>query len=541
MNENFIRNLFAGIVDPDGIHPYPSMNPDERETVDMFLDQVKKFAEESIDGEAIDKAGVIPEEVLDGLKEMGIFGMIIPEAYGGYGFSLTAYSRVMEEISRHCASTSITIGAHESIGMKGIILFGNEEQKQKFLPDLATGEKLAAYALTEPDAGSDASNLKTVAKYDENENLFVLNGTKQWITNGGMADIYTLFASTGRQGIVTAFIVTSDMPGFSVGKYEDKLGLRASKTAQLILENVKVPPENILYKQGRGFKVAMEILNTGRASLSASCIGAAKEVMRFATDHALQRRQFGAPIAELEMIRSKFYAMASTIYAMESMVYHTTSLVDGNIGDYSTETAVSKFFCTDALWWIINECLQVSGGNGYMNEYPYQRFLRDARINMIFEGTNEVNRMYAGYTGLKHAARILGSETKPSGGSFAGFSPDSLKPYAEELDRLASRFGARCMKLVELHGPEAYKMEYHLERIADAVAGLYSGAAVLARTAAAGDNSKALALARGYLELVLPKIRYAMDAEEHAADEIKDEISSLIYEGGGFPHERWAL
>ncbi|HEY7574775.1 MAG TPA: acyl-CoA dehydrogenase family protein, partial [Thermoanaerobaculia bacterium] len=336
-----VRALFAGHVPEDLLFPYPEVSAEERETVDAFLDSLRSFAKDHIDSRRIDKEHTIPREVIEGLAGLGAFGMTIPEEYGGYGFSATAYCRVTEEIGTLDASIGILIGGHQSIGMKGLLLFGTEEQKKRWLPDLASGKMIAAFALTEPEAGSDAASIKTTAEYDAATDTFVLNGSKHWISNGGIAEFFTVFAkdvkleAKDEHRRITAFAVTKDLGGVIPGKEEQKLGLKGSSTVPVELKNVRVPASHVLGERGGGFKIAVEILNTGRTSLGAGCIGGAKAMIRAAAAHAIQRRQFNSRIADFEMIRGKFARMVADTYALEAMVYLTAGLIDRGLPDYS--------------------------------------------------------------------------------------------------------------------------------------------------------------------------------------------------------------
>ena len=262
---SFSKALFAGSIEQDILFPYPKMDQEEEENLKLILDSVRQFARDNIDPEAIDRDGEIPKEVLQGLAEMGLFGMSIPEEYGGYGFSATAYNRVFEEIGGIDGSLAVTFGGHQSIGLKALLLYGTEEQKKKYLPKLASGEWIAAFALTEPGAGSDAAGIQSLAVKDAQNDHYVLNGNKIWITNGGIADFFTVFVKTpiGENGEkkISALAVTRDMEGFSSGKEERKLGIHGSSTTELTFDNIKVPVENIIGPEGKGFKVAMEVLN----------------------------------------------------------------------------------------------------------------------------------------------------------------------------------------------------------------------------------------------------------------------------------------
>src|SRR5512135_293341 len=300
----FVKSLFSGQIDEDALFPYPQVREDERETVSTFLDSFRQYAAAKIDPAKIEREHAVGADVIRGVSELGLMGMAIPEEYGGFGFSSSAYCRVMEDVGTADASLAIVVGAHQSIGCKGLILFGTDEQKRRWLPKLAAGELIGAFALTEPEAGSDAAAQKTTAVYDAATDTFVLNGTKQWISNGGFASFFTVFArdealpATEPHRKITAFVVTSDLPGLARGKEENKLGLKGSSTCQIHFENMRVPAANVLGERGQGFKIAVEVQNTGRTSLGAGCVGGSKAMIRAAALHATQRKQFQTPIAD---------------------------------------------------------------------------------------------------------------------------------------------------------------------------------------------------------------------------------------------------
>jgi acyl-CoA dehydrogenase family protein 9 len=537
--ESIAKGLFAGCVETDSLVPYPQLTDEERETVAFLLDAFRKFAKENINAEKIDQEHRIDESIIKGLGEMGILGMTVPEAYGGFGFTPSQYGRVMEEMTRVCASTAILVGAHQSIGYKGIVLGGTEEQKQQWLPPLATGERLAAFALTEPEAGSDASGVKTVAKYDPERKGYVLNGTKQWITNGGIAHTVTTLAKTGDESALTAFIVDTATPGFSVGKTERKMGLKGSSTTQLIYENMFVPEANLLGRKGRGFLLFMEVLDTGRMGLAASCLGGCKEMIKQAYEFASRRKQFDTIVGEYEMIRHKFARMAAYTYAAESMVYCSTGLIPKGLKDYSTESCLCKFYVTEVLWSVINDALQCAGGNGYMEEYPFERFLRDARINLIFEGTNEITRMFGANLGLRHAQKAA------RGGAPHGdlaWAPAELKEECDDLLRLIRRFGEFNKGLLEKYGTGLKDREYHLERVADIAAGLYAAVATLSRTVEeVKQKPEAVTYCRAFLHFEMPRLRQLLETDFTVVDNLRTAVSDHLYSKGGYPFDRWEL
>lgn len=537
--ESVAQGIFCGKILNDFLYPYPKLEDEERQTVEFLIDSFKKFAKENINPEKIDKEKTIPKEVIKGLGEMGILGMTIPEEYGGYGFSTIQYCRVMEEMTRVCASTAILVGAHQSIGYKGIVIAGNEEQKKKYLPLLATGEKIAAFALTEPEAGSDASSVKTQAKYSPERKGYILNGTKQWITNGGIADIVTTLAKTGEDIGLTAFIINTSSKGFSIGKEEKKLGLKGSSTAQLIYENLFVPEEDVLGRKGRGFLIFMQVLDSGRLGLAASCLGGCKEMIKNATVFANNRKQFGQKIGEFEMIRKKFAKMASYTYGAESMAYFAAGFAGKILKDYATESALCKFYITEILWDVINDALQVAGGNGYMEEYPFERFLRDARINLIFEGTNEVTRMYGAQTGLRAVSKFKDFPEKPD--EMKWVLPE-LKEEAEEISKLVFKFGENNRKFLEKVGTDIRDHEYELERIANCASSLYACLTTLSRTTEeAKIRKEGILFAKTFLSFEIPKIKDILEGDFSKQDSLCTQISSEIYKREEYPFDRWQI
>lgn len=576
-----IKGLFGGQIVESALFPYPEPSAEERETVSTFLDSLRSFSKARVDPARFDREKRIPSEVVRGLADLGIFGLTIPEKYGGYGFSSSAYCRVMEEVGATDASLGILIGGHQSIGLKALLLYGTDEQKSRWLPALASGEMIAAFALTEPEAGSDAASIATTASFDAATNEFVLDGTKHWISNGGIAGFFTVFAKDVALEVkdehrrITAFAVTHDLPGLEVGPEEKKLGLKGSSTVPLFLRELRVPAGNVLGARGAGFKVAVEVLNTGRTSLGAGCLGGAKAMIRAAALHARERRQFGSRIADFEMIRGKFARMAVSTYALESVVFLTAGLVDRGLSDYALEGAACKVFGTETVWSVINDALQIAGGNGFMEEYPYERALRDSRVNMIFEGTNEILRVLVALSGardlasdLEEVARALKTPLNNLGvlSEFVGrkirgyVAPERLEavapelaPEAELLTRYARSFAAAAETFVMKFGKGLIERQHQQERLANVAVDLYASFAVLSRASAAvrgggGDRAAGeVRVARAFIQAAkyrvvgeLKEMEKNRDRERSAErDGNRNRIADVAYETPGYPFNFW--
>ena len=568
-----IKSLLAGSVPEETVFPYPEIDDSERETISAFLDSFRAFARDHVDPQRIDREHRIAPEVIQGLAQLGVFGMTIPEAYGGYGFSASAYCRATEEIGATDASLGILIGGHQSIGMKGLILYGTEEQKRRWLPALAAGKMIAAFALTEPEAGSDAASIRTTAVFDEGSRSFVLNGTKHWISNGGLADFFTVFAKDvslpekDEHRRITAFAVTKDLGGVVPGKEERKLGLKGSSTVPVELSNVRVPAENVLGKRGEGFRIAVEILNTGRTSLGAGCVGGAKAMIRLAARHATERRQFRTRIADFEMIRSKFARMVVSTYALESMVYLTAGLIDRGLDDYALEGACCKVFGTEAVWQTINDALQIAGGNGFMEDYPYERALRDSRVNMIFEGTNEILRALVALSAMReigesleevgralkaplsslgilsdYAARRFKRSVVP--GRLSRIAPE-LAEEGEMVAAYARAAGGAVEALLRRHGRGIIEREYQQERLANVAIDLYGCVAVLSRASSAAARlgaekaAEELRVARSFVRGAKFRIVGQLKQVEKNADPDQTAISDSVYASMGYAFSHW--
>lgn len=514
---SFAENLFLGSIVEDNLLPYPGISSEESETLSMVLESITRFMQgRDQEYREMDKLGAQPEQYIQSLREMGLFGLIIPQEYGGFGLSSAAYSRVLQQTSYFDGSTSLTIGAHSSIGMKGLLLFGSEDQRSRYLPRLASGEMIAAFCLTEAGSGSDAGSIRTSA-IKQPDGTWLLNGEKIWISNGAFADFFTVLARTdSAEGKISAFLVERGFGGVTSGPKEDKMGIRASATTTVRFENVRIPAENLLGEEGRGFKVAMNILNNGRTGLGGGCVGAMKRCIALASEHAEQRKQFGRRIAEFELVKEKISQMTINCFAAESAVNLLAHYIDAEIKDFSVEAAICKVFATEALWNTAYDALQVAGGNGFMREFPYERIVRDARINTIYEGTNEILRLYIALTGMKDAGEYLKGVLSSTGkifndpikgfGVLSGYASrkiaqitnvggprlsrlnSSLKAEGRVYDIYVLRLSKAVEAILRRLGKNVIGSQFITKRVADVAIDLFVGMAVLARVSSHADK-----------------------------------------------------
>jgi alkylation response protein AidB-like acyl-CoA dehydrogenase len=507
----FAKALYFGQFNSPLLFPYPQLKPEERAATEKALAEVRDFCRTGIDAAAIDRDALIPPSVIEGLGRIGVLGMTAPTQFGGRSFGQLAYTKVMEVIGGHCASTGVFVNAHHSIGIRSLLLFGTPEQQQRWLPDLCSGRKLAAFALTEQEAGSDASNVQTTATPTEDGKGFLLNGGKKWITNGGIADVLTVMARTpglaggaNKKKEITAFLVTPDMPGFKVlDPRMAKNSIRGTATGKIAFENMFVPKENVLWQVGKGLRIALTVLDFGRTTFGASCTGVAKACVEAAARHAKKRVQFEQPIAEFELVKKKIAWMAAHAYAMEATTAQCAGFIDKGAEDYMLETAILKVWSTDALWKIVNDCLQIQGGKGFFLDEPYERWMRDARLNLVGEGANDVLRAFIAMVGIKPLADALLKVKNALSNPFKEFGTlfrfgtgmmldhfripavpvkdSSLRGFARELATRVRDFAVAVRGALFKHREAILFKQYVQERIADAACELYASACVLSR------------------------------------------------------------
>lgn len=547
----FVKNLFLGQFDKSMlVYPEISDNEELEELTQMF-EQVEKFFLEEVDSKKIDEEACIPEETLRMIGEMGLFGQQVPPEYGGLGLNATKFARLAEATALD-GSIAVTLAAHHSIGLKGILLYGTEEQKQKYLPRLASGEQLAAFCLTEPSSGSDAASIQTRATLSEDGKSYYLNGNKIWISNGGLAEVFTVFARTDiinskgeKEDKITAFIVERNFGGITNGKPEDKLGIRGSNTCEVHFENTPVPVENVIGEVGQGFSVAVNILNSGRFSMGSSNSGVLKKLLEKTVEHTINRSQFGRKLYEFGLIKEKLAKIALHIYVMESMAYMTAGIMDSSPkADVSLEAAMVKIYSSERAWESTSECLQILGGLGYMKDYSFQRYLRDCRISLIFEGTNEILRLYVALTGLKYAGITLKelikklrdpfnnpgllmktvyssmrrrlAEPKLTHDLAAAVHP-TLKPQADILEKCTAQFKKIVEIVLSRHGNRIVEEQLELQRIANIVIDLYAMTACIARS----SRSYCIGLRNADHEIMMTKA-FCLEANKRIIENVKD-------------------
>jgi alkylation response protein AidB-like acyl-CoA dehydrogenase len=558
---SFAKSLFLGEIHEQLVFPYPKPDAPEQERVRGLVKSFREFAAESYDARKIEEERWIGDDVIRGLGERGLMGLYVPEEYGGQGLSQTGYCRVSEEFAQVDATLSVVMGVHQSIGMKGIVLFGNDEQKARLLPDLATGRKLAAFALTEPNAGSDVKGIESRAERQA-DGSWRLNGHKHYIGNGEKGDVLVTFARTGEDEF-TAFILEKGMDGLEVGKRFDTVGLRANDLRELFYRDIRVPPENVLGEVGEGFRIAMHVLNNGRLSLGTGSVGGSKRLLDLALAHVRERRQFGQPLAEFELVQDKIGWMVSYLFGLESMAYLTTGLVDEGVPDYSLESAIVKVAGTEFLWYQVNRALQLAGGAGYMRDQPYEKSLRDTRIFPIFEGANDVMRAFIALSALKPLGEELGELgdlklTDPinSLGVLADYvagriqrevRPDRVTMAHQELDGLAGpvsdqvkRLRSVSESLLREHRSEIILRQFQQKRLADAVADIYAQVAVLSRVTSIFEeqgvepSGQERYIAETFCTRAARRVDATLDQIERNDDERMTAIARLAYKRGEY-------
>ena len=559
------------------LFPYPhrldERSADEARTVRHLIRELRRLEGDVIDSGLFDEQESIPDNVIRAFADIGMLGLTIPKKYGGLELSSSGYARVFETLSSIDGSLAVLVGVHCGLGSKAIVLHGTDQQKERYLPPLARGDFLAAYALTEPEVGSDAQNIKTTATLSKDSSHWKLNGHKIWIGNAHRAGVIATFAQAivQRRGEsvprMTAFLIRPDMPGFHVLGTVRKLGIRGSTQAELRYEGLEVPADHLLGSVGRGFNVAVHVLNAGRLTLSAGCTGATKRILNEMTSYSEGRVQFGHPLADFEITQRKLSRTASDIYASDAMLGVLASLVDRGDVDFSLEAACAKVFASEMVWRAADDMVQLAGGRGYVKPYPYERMLRDSRINRIFEGANEVLRLFIALNGVQAPAEALkeiGSALRRplrNLGLLGGYATsrvklrlgqtstldidlhERLRKHKDYFEKHVAELGTATDRAILRHREKIVDSQLVLERLSNMAIDLFATACVIARTQSLIDElgieqcDREIALCdlfcveagrrfRGY--------RNMLDARGDDVDELRRSVAGSVRAGNGY-------
>lgn len=565
-------SFFMGNPDFSRVIPFPEQSAEDRAEGDEFIKQLRRFLLEHVDADAIDQDGEIPQDVIDGLRKLGAFGIKIPKEYGGLGMSQTNYSRAAMELGSYCGNLTALLSAHQSIGVpQPLVTFGTEEQKQKFLPRCAKGE-ISAFALTEPDVGSDPAKIKTSAVLSEDGDAYIVNGEKLWCTNGVKAGLIVVMARTAptkeeleTSRKITAFVVNMDEPGVEVTHRCRFMGLKALYNGVVTFTNVRIPKENIILSEGKGLKVALSTLNTGRITLPAACVGLARQSLEWCTDWASRRVQWGAPIGKHDAIAQKLARMAGDTFAIEAMVLYTSAQVDmDKKSDIRVEAAFSKMWGTEHGWRIIDDAMQIRGGRGYETAHslrdrgeepiPVERFFRDARINTIFEGSSEIMRLFIAREALDPHLKIGGpvlNSSLPTKDRFdaamrslwfyarwypmmwlprlnpiPGEADPAIKAELRKVRGLSRKLARAFFHAMVLNGPKLEKKQVQLGRFIDI------GAELFAMSTACGHAQSLINRGEKKPEEILPLLKFfCKDSRQRVSGLFADTRNNADSEG----------
>jgi acyl-CoA dehydrogenase family protein 9 len=560
---SFTKSLLLGDIHEEMVFPWPKTDEAEQRKVRELIARAREIGD-SIDHREVEEKRWIGDDNIKRLGEAGLCGLYVDEKYGGQGLSQTGYARVFETFAQIDGTLSIILGVHQSIGYKGIALFGSDEQKERFLPDLATGRKLAGFALTEPLAGSDAYHLRSRA-VQQPDGSWVLNGEKRYIGNGSKGDVFTAFARAEVNGKDRhiALILEKGMKGFEVGERYDTMGLRGNDLRRLYFNDVRVPAENVLGEPGDGFRIAMQILNNGRIGLGTGSVGAAKNLLDLTIDHVKEREQFDQPIANFELVQEKVGWMVSYLFGLESMAYLTCGLVDQGVEDYSLESAICKVAGTEFLWYAANRALQLRGGEGYMKTDPYEKIMRDIRIFPIFEGANDVMRAWIALSAMKPVGERLSdlgniglNDPIGSIGVLADYVGGRVKrevrpnritrahpefeTHADAVSDQVKELAAVAEGLIREHKENVTFKQLHQKRLADAIADVYAQVAVLSRVTqiledqGVEPSGQERYIADSFCQRAADRVRGHLRQIERNDDERMTAIAKLAYKRGEY-------
>ncbi|MET4582135.1 acyl-CoA dehydrogenase family protein 9 [Conyzicola nivalis] len=556
---SFTKALFLGNTHSELVMPYPLLESAERTKVEALAGSARDYLANTYDPWKAEADRWVGDDTIRDLGERGLLGLFVDEQYGGQGLSQTGYCRVMEEFGRSDGALAVVMGVHQSIGTKPIYLYGNDDQKARWLPDLAAGRKLAAFVLTEPNVGSDAYNLETWAER-QSDGSWILNGEKRWIGNGSK-DVLTVFARSDLGHV--ALVVEKGTEGLSTGPRFDTLGLRANNLQRVHFNNVRVPAENLLGEPGDGFRIAMNTLNNGRMSMGTSIAGGMKTFLGYTLEHANARQQFGRPLIDFELVEEKAAWMNTQIYGLESMSYLTTGLVDRGVADFSLESAMTKVVASDVGWKALNKAFQVHGGTAYMDDHPLSKALRDFRIFPIFEGANDVMRAYVALNGIKALSEALPdvrsltiSDPAKAIGVLAPYvagrvnralRPEKLagahasvgkqvSAVSEQVARLRDRAEAALRR----HGKKVQEKQLIQKRLSDAASGIYAQVAVISRITAVTERDGVSAthaeraLAVNFCESTARQVGRDLRSLEINSDGATKQLGKAVRESNGY-------
>ncbi len=560
---SFSKSLFLGEIHEEMVFPFPKPEQEEQDKIRALNSSLRELAE-GIDTREIEEKRWIGDGLVRELGERGLCGLYVPEEYGGQGLSQTGYCRVFETFAQIDGTLSVVMGVHQSIGMKGIVLFGTDEQKERYLPDLASGRKLAGFALTETEAGSDAYNLQSRA-VEQADGSWLLNGEKRYIGNGEKGEVFVTFAraEVGGEDRHIALILEKGMKGFEVGERYDTMGLRGNDLRRLYFNDVRVPAENVLGEPGEGFRIAMHILNNGRLSLGTGSVGATKGLLDRVIEHTTERRQFGRALADFELVQDKIAWMVSYLFGLESMTYLTCGMVDEGVPDYSLESAICKVSGTEFLWYAANRALQLKGGAGYMRDEPYEKVVRDIRVFPIFEGANDVLRAFIALTGAKPLGEELSGLGELGLGDPIGslgvvidyvsgriqreVRPDRISLAHTEISKQAEAVSEQVKRLREVtegllreHGKGVVERQFQQKRLSDAVSDIFAQVALLSRVTSiledqgADVSGQEIYIADTFCTRAAGRVSRALDQIEDNDDERMVAIAKLALKRGSY-------
>jgi acyl-CoA dehydrogenase family protein 9 len=566
--QSLLKSLFFGVIPESMVFPFPEVSREEREHTALLLESVRKFIAKEVDSAKVDREAQIPESVMKGLGAQGLFGLRIPSRFGGKGLSTTSYARVLEELAMLDGSIALTVGAHGTLGLGPLLQFGTDAQQKKYLPRLATGESIAAFALTEPGAGSDAAGIATRARVVGDGVSVQLDGEKCWIANAPIADIFTVFARTsddeGSRPRLTAYLVERSKH-MKTSPAEPTLGVRGLPLGNIQLDGVRVATANVLGEVGRGHRVAVEVLNDARITLAASCVGACKRLVKLTVDRCEKRKAFGRAIGEFGMVKDKIARMMTDLYALESMTYLTAGLADGRSADYSIESAICKVFGSETLWRAAHEAMQVAGGQGFVQRHAWERLLRDARAMLVFEGTNEILRAFIALSGMQGPGQRITDVARAIREPIKGFG--LLSDFAlqkarsalgrERLDKAhpalrretvlfeqyTEQLTRQVDKVLRRHGSEIAEMQYTQRRIADLAIDLFGVAATVSRTTRALDKKgeegarREMNLCAAFANAAEKRMKGIVASFDENDDELLKGIATRAYGDGGYPFD----